>query len=203
MASLVDIANFALGEVAENTITTLEDNTEHARASKRYLYQTIREVLHSGKWKCARQSAVLSQESPAPTFGWDYSYPLPADFIRIVSFNDTDPDTVHRDLFEIRATSLQTDESLAKIVYIRDLVFGDGDVGVMPPLMVKAVYLALASKLAWALQQNRKLKITLEELAIGALKRAKAADAQEEFRPLVNSSNTSSWVNARTSSTNG
>lgn len=203
MASLVDIANFALGEVAEQTINTLEDSVKPAREAKRYIKQSIREVLAAGKWKCAREAAVLSQDATAPAFGWQYAYELPADFIRMVRFNDVDPDAVLNDLFEIRGTRIETDESICKIVYIEDLVFGDGDVGIMPPLMVKAVYLNLAAKLAWVMQQNRTLKEGLEEAAERALRRAKATDAQDEFMPLVDSSSTSQWIKGRIASTNG
>ncbi len=203
MASLVEIGNLALGEVAEQTINTLDDATTPARAVKRYIAHSIREALAEAKWKCAREAAVLTQDATAPLFGWDYAYQLPVDFLRMVSFNDTDPDNVVAELFEVRGRRVLTDESAAYIVYVADLTLATGDVNVMPPLLVKAVYLNLAAKLAWAMQQNRSLKSTLEELSMAAMKKARAADAQEEFRPLMNLASQSRWVSGRVSSTNG
>jgi len=203
MASLVDIANFALGEVAEQTINTLDDATTPAREAKRFIFQAIREALGEAKWKCAREEAVLVQDATAPLFGWEYAYNLPVNFIRMVSFNDIDPDNVTAELFEVRKRRLVTDETAASIIYVSDLTVGDGDVNSMPPLLVKAVYLSLASKLAWAMQQNRTLKAGLEELSVAAMKKARAADAQEEFRPLMNMASQSRWVSGRVNSTNG
>jgi len=53
------------------------------------------------------------------------------------------------------------------------------------------------------MQQNRTLKETLEQLAAVALRRAKAVDAQDEFKPLVDSASTSYWIKGRIASTNG
>ena len=203
MASLVEIANLALGEVSENNITSLDDETTPAQTAKRFIYQSIREVLAAGKWKCARESVVLAQSGTSPEFGWQYAYQLPADFIRVVRLNDIDADSVVNELFEVRGTRLETDESICKLVYIEDLTMSDGDVGSMPPMMVKACYLTLASKMAWKITQSRGLQATLEGKAEKALGRAKAIDAQQERRPLVNSAATSNWLRGRRTSTNG
>jgi hypothetical protein len=202
MASLVEISNFALGEVAEQNIQTLDDATTPAIQCKRFIYQTIREVLSSAKWKCARDEAELAQDATAPLFGWEYSYNLPSDFLRIVSFNDVDPDNVVEELFEVRGRRLVTDEATCNIIYIKDMTL-DGSTGAMPPLMVKAVYLSLAAKLAWSIQQNRTLKEGLENAAEVSLRKAKSADAREEIRPLVNRATQSNWLQGRYSSTNG
>jgi len=202
MASLVDIANYALDQIGEQTISTLDDATTPARKAKLNIYQTIREVSASGNWKCARASAVLAQDATAPAFGWSYAYTLPVDFIRIVSFNDLETEDVETELFEVRGRQIQTDETTASIVYIKDITVS-GDVGAMPPLMVKAVYLALSAKLAWAIQQNRTLMAMQEEKAEKALMRARSTDAREEIRPLPDRAAGSNWISGRTSSTNG
>lgn len=203
MASKLDLANFALAEVAEQQITDFNEDSTPARLVSLHFNQAVREVLREGLWKCARTSAVLAELATAPDFGWAKAYQLPNDILRLVSFNDIDPDDVREELFEIRGDQLQTDETLAKVVYIRDLTIADGDINAMDALLTKAVVLNLASKLAWPLQQSR----TLQENLLGrygeALRKAKAADARDEFRPTVNRLTSSRWQNSRYGSTAG
>lgn len=203
MASKTDIANFALGEVGEQSIATLEDATTPAREAKRFIDQAIREVLASGKWKCARETAVLAQAATAPAFGWNYAYTLPANYVRMVTFNDVDPDFVTTEVYERRGNQILTDETTAKIVYVKDLTIEGGDVGKMGPLMVKACYLNLAVKLVWRFQQSRVNRDTLKEDYMLSLKRAKVEDGTEEIAPLPDRASSSRWVSARSSSTNG
>ncbi len=203
MASKLDLANFALAEVAEQQITDFLEDTTPARLVNLHFNQAIREVLREGLWKCARTSAVLAELTASPEFGWAKAYQLPNDILRLVSFNDIDPDDVREELFELRGDQLQTDETSAKIVYVRDLTIADGDINAMDALLTKACVLNLASKLAWPIQQSRTLQEALIARYGEALRKAKAADARDEFRPTVNRLTSSRWQNARYGSTAG
>lgn len=203
MPSLLEIANMALGEVAEQSITSLDDATTPARLCKKYIYQAIREALGKGKWKCARKAAELGQLTDAPAFGWTYAYQLPTDYIRLVSFNEVDTEEQDQELFERQGSKLLTDESTASIIYICDLSANGNDINLLSPLLAKACYLNLASKLAWSLQQSRTLRDSLTKDYQDALREAKAADSNEEFRPVVNPASGSRWIPSRFSSTNG
>lgn len=199
MASLVEIANMALGEVSEQAITTVNDATTPATHVRLHIYQAIREVLASGNWKCARQPAVLGRLTALPEFGWAYAYQLPTDYIGMYEFNEVTTEERFQDMFEVNGKTLLTDESTASIVYIKDLSSDGNDISAMPPLMVKACYLTLAAKIAWPLQQSRTLKETLEASAEKALTKAKTRDAREEYRPTQNPAAGSRWVAARLS----
>lgn len=204
MASQLELVNMALAEVAEVApLSDINEDSTPARLARLHYDQAIREVLREGMWKAARTSAVLAQISPAPTFGWGYAYQLPNDFLRIVSFNDIDPDDVREELFEIRGDQLHTDETVAKVVYVRDLTIAQGDINAMDALLTKAAILNLATKLAWPLQQSRTLQENLELRYREALRRAKSADARDEFRPTVNRLSSSRWQGARFGSTAG
>lgn len=197
MPSLVDIANMALGEVGSQSITTLDEATTPAVTCKRFIYQAIREVLQSSKWKCARVQAELGQLTDEPSFDWAYAYQLPADYVRLVSFNEVESGEQLQDMFEVQGNTLLTDETTASIVYVRDLSYVGNDVGLMPALLVKACYINLASKIAWPIQQSRTLKESLEQTAEVALRKAKAADSREEFRPLTDPAAGSRWIASR------
>jgi hypothetical protein len=199
MPSQVDFANFALGLVAEQRITSIDNDTEPARLCKLHLAETTREVLRAGLWRCAFQRATLTQDSPAPNFGWTYSYALPVDWLRTVSFNDTDPEDVERWLFEVESGHLLTDESTAKIVYVADVTTQSGGAGYnqLDPLCARAVYTLLASKLAFPLQQAVALKTSLLEEYERIIAKAAAVNARDAFSPLVNRLSQSSWIRAR------
>jgi hypothetical protein len=198
MSDLLEIANMALSEVAEQDIVTIDDAAAPAKHCRRHIYQAIREVLASGTWKCARQPAYnLGQLTDSPDFGWEYAYQLPVDYVRMYTFNEVTTEERWEEMFEVQGKTLLTDESTVSIVYIKDLTAPANDLSAMPPLMVRACYLNLASKIAWPLQQSRTLKEKLEDSAEKALKKALAVDAREEFRALQNPAAGSRWLPSR------
>jgi hypothetical protein len=205
VASKTQICNFALGLVAVEGINSIDDATEPARQCRLHLEPTTREVLRLAPWRSCRKRAALVANTAAPAFGWEKSYPLPVNWLRMVSFNDIDPTDIRRELFEIEGRELLTDEATANIIYIQDVTLETGGAGynLMDALLTKAVYIALAAKLAWPLQQSRTLKESLEQSAEVAAKKAMSANARDAFAPIINPVDGSDWVNARQSSTNG
>lgn len=199
MPSKTDICNFALGRVAEARITNIDESTEPARLCKLHLDQTVREVLRRSTWRSCRKRAALALSSTAPAFAWNKAYPLPVDFIRMVSFNDLDPENVTRPLFEIEGTDLLTDEGTANIVYVADITQETGGAGFnkLDPLLVKAVATGLAAKLAWPLQQSKTLQESLLAEFESDIRKAGTAGARDAFEPLVNQLTESSWIDAR------
>lgn len=198
MASQLELVNMALGEVAEvAALTDINEDSTPARLVRLHYAASVREVLREGLWKSARASSALSLLSDAPAFGWAKAYQLPNDFVRLVSFNELTTDDVTEELFEIRGDQLLTDETVAKIVYVKDVTIGDGDINALDPLLTRAVVLNLAMKLAWPLQQSRTLQENLELRFREAVRKAKAADARDEFKPLVNRSASSRWIGSR------
>lgn len=199
MPSKTDICNFALGRVAEARITNIDEATEPARLCKLHLDQTVREVLRRSLWRSCRKRAALVASSTAPAFAWIKAYPLPVDFVRIVSFNDIDPENVTRPLFEIEGNELLTDEAVANIVYVADVTqeSGGGGYNRLDPLLTKAVATALAAKLAWPLQQSRTLQDSLLQELEADIRKAATAGARDAFEPLVNLRSESSWIDAR------
>lgn len=203
MPSKTDICNFALGRVAEAQISNIDEANTPARLCKLHLDQTVREVLRRATWRSCRKRAALALSSTAPVFGWNKAYPLPVDFVRMVSFNDLDPENVTRPLFEIEGTDLLTDEGAANIVYVADITQETGGAGFnrMDPLLTKAVATALAAKLAWPLQQSRTLQESLLQELENDIRKAGTAGARDAFEPLVNQRTESSWIDARNTGT--
>ena len=202
MASKVQIANGALSLVGQQTIVALTDNTNPARQCAMLIDDAIREVLGAGRWKPARKRAVLAQLSPVPAFGWPYAYQLPQDYLRIVSFNETDEYDMRQDLFNIEGKMLLTDESACSIVYVADLTQNGNDINVNDARLNELFKLKLACALAWPFQQAVTLKNQLMQEYDLKLKKALAGDAREARNPMINHLSESSWIKRRRFSTN-
>jgi hypothetical protein len=194
----IQIANAALAELGSQRITDLEDSSESARLCKANIESAIREVLELGKWKAARTQAELTQNSTGPDFGWDYSYNLPVDYLRLVSFNEIDSEDIVQELFERQGNVLLTDEDEVSIVYIKDLTIATNDVNLMGPLLTRCCILNIAIKLSVPLTNGS--RSTRESLANDleiTLRKAKAANSGESFQPTIDPASGSRWIPSR------
>ena len=203
MSSFVEIANAALDLVGQQQIMSLDDSTAAARKAKLHIYDAVREVLAVGRWSSAKKPAVLSQLSPAPTFGWDYRYQLPGDYIRLISVNENDDFDPRLDLWRIVGRELHTDESSVNLVYVSDLTASGNDINAASQPLTEAFKLKLATKLAWVFQQSRTLRESLIAEYRLKVRDALLVDALESRPPLVNQLNESNWLRNRIASTNG
>ncbi|QDP50730.1 MAG: hypothetical protein Unbinned1322contig1001_6 [Prokaryotic dsDNA virus sp.] len=199
MPSRTDIANYALGLIAEETITSLEEDNESARKCSLHLNQTIREVSAMAPWKCVAKRQSLARLGSDPSFGWGYQYALPSDYIKVISFNDVELDYVLRFMFTVEGINLLTNETTAKLLYVHDITSVDSEdaYGVLDPLMVKSIYTMLAAKLAWHLQQNRTQQMQLMQTFETELRRAKSQNARGAFMPRESLGSSSDWVYSR------
>jgi hypothetical protein len=194
----LQIANAALAELGSQRITTLDDATEPARLCKANVASAIKEILELGKWKAARAQAELTQNTSGPDFGWDYSYNLPADYLRMVTFNEVDSDDVIQELFERQGNILLTDEDEVSIVYVKDLTVASNDVNLMGPLLTRCCILNLAIKLSIPLTNgSRAARDGLANDLEIALRKAKAANAGESFQPTIDPASGSRWIPSR------
>lgn len=203
MADTLYIANGALSLVGQGIILSLGDNTPAAKYCTLHMSPAVRETLAEGKWKSAKGKASLGQLTAAPAFGYSYQYQLPDDFVRMITFNDVDPDNLLRPLYDIQGKQLLTDETTAQIDYVKDLMMAGNDISAAHPKLVQAMVLNLAAKLAWPMQQSRTLQENLEQRYVMALRKALSVDAKQTRNVLPNPAAESSWLRARQSSTNG
>jgi hypothetical protein len=117
--SVVSICNNALGSIGELPITSLADNSKAARACNQRWPSVRDAVLRAHEWACCSTDVSLSASSTTPTSPeWDYAYPLPADFLRIIRVSTTDAVVV--DSWEIVGREILCNETAPIIVrYVR------------------------------------------------------------------------------------
>lgn len=87
-ASEVDICNRAIQKVGGQPITSLSDSSSSARAVNR-CYEMLRDAeLRSNNWNFAIKRTSLAASVTAPSWGFSKQYPLPSDFLRLISIRD-------------------------------------------------------------------------------------------------------------------
>lgn len=202
MADLTYIANQALDLVGQAQIASLNDATPAAKKCNLHIYEAIRDVLRGAKFKCSKKKAVLAQITAAPAFGYSLQYQLPGDYLRVVRFNDVDPDDVRRPLYDIQGTKLLTDETTANLDYICDLTANGNDLGAAPADVVYLFSLKLAVRLSWSFSSSGTRQEQLKQELMIETRKALARDAQETRQSLVNNLSESSWIQRRLTSTN-
>ena len=90
MPGVTDVINVALRRIGANAITSLTDGSNEANVADD-VYEGLRDdLLRSNNWNFATKRRKLAQSATAPTFEFDYAYPLPSDWIRTISVHDND-----------------------------------------------------------------------------------------------------------------
>ena len=79
----VSIANLALSNLGEAPIQNLTDDNARARISNARIDDVIRGVLRMHDWNSAMKRVALTKIDD-PLFGWNSTFHLPVDFIKIV-----------------------------------------------------------------------------------------------------------------------
>jgi hypothetical protein len=134
--SIVSICNIALIELGEDPIVDLAQNVKPAILCRARYDDVRRGVLRASLWSCNTAYAQLAASPTPPPFGWSQSYPLPADFLRMIKIWDNSDAK-----WEVVGRNLYTNEGAPlNVVYGTDLQ----DPSVMDPLLVQTIGYTLA-----------------------------------------------------------
>lgn len=168
--SVVDICNNALIRIGSKTITSLSDGDKVANACNAIYEQTRDWLLRQHLWNFAITRIQLASESPNPSFGFDYSYPLPSDFIRVKELFES------VEGYKIEQNKLLTNESALKLVYVARIT----DVSKFDPLFTEALILSIALRLSYILIGSNSREQSLKEELQKTLFVAKQVDGQDD-----------------------
>ena len=179
MATKLQIWNRTLRKIGEQREAGLTDNTVNGRILADNYEDDKRAVLEMHSWKFARKLKSLALNSNSPEFGYENSFELPSDCLKIVSFNDTDPLDRQKVPFTVVGTELHTDESVAKIVYISS----DTPEGQFSAGFVEALCIFMAANIAYARTKSQPLMDRMDQKFERALARAKRDDSAMDITP--------------------
>lgn len=191
MASEVSICNQALGEIGDTTIIqALTDNSKSAKYCNIYYADTRDALLRMFQWKFAITRATLAQLAETPDWGYSYQYQLPSDNLKILREE-------HLDIrYRIEGNKLLTDETTAKIKYVRLTTPGEFD-----PLFTMALVAFLAHRLAKPLADgSTQTRADLFKMFKDRIAEAKAANSMEDpIEDLFDES----WITSRITGVDG
>jgi len=156
MASKVEICNRALQKLGAERITSITEDSVNARACNVAFEPVKLSELRAHPWSFAIKRAVLAASATPPEFGRPRSYPLPADFLRLLppypEMNTNDLD------WQIEGKSIYTfDSAPLQIRYIYDVT----DTNEMDTLFREALSTKLAGELCEELTQSNSKKESL------------------------------------------
>lgn len=124
MSSQTDICNQALAHFGQSRITDISQTTGNgavpAEACREFWDTARKSTLRAAPWNFCGERASLTASATAPLFHWQFAYPLPSDFMRLVSVNRVLAGTKLTN-WVVEGQSLLTNQSKAEIVYVKDV----------------------------------------------------------------------------------
>jgi hypothetical protein len=157
----------------------------------------------AGLWATtATPNTVQLLPGNAPLFGWSYSYALPADYLRLVSYNEIDENNVTPQMFVQEQQWIFSNDPSVQLVYVADLS-GQSDPGIKDALLNELFALKLAEKLCWPFQQAVTLKNQLLQEYALKLQKALSIDSRQGRGGRKARTGGSYWIGDRIQGTNG
>lgn len=182
MATSTGICNIALRRIGGPRLGDLDTEKSHVADVARDIYDEARkDCLNLHTWNFATKRASLTVSATAPTFGWDYAYPLPEDFIRMVSVHPADDES---STIEYRLEFQTSDDRVvlcnSNTVYIK-YVFDLQDANAFSAAFRDVLAFRLARDFAASLPQSNPTAELGDQAFRRKIAQAKAIDGIEQF----------------------
>ena len=169
MASLVEIANQALYRVGDESIISLTDNTNRARAINNSWPFVRQEVLRSHSWNAATTRTKVAALTTSPSWGFTTAYQIPGDCLRILEV-DTETD------WRVEGQQILTDATgELSIRYTKDETDTDVYDGALTECMVLRLAVEVCERLTNSRTKRESLLLEYEE----RLMEARSVDGEE------------------------
>ena len=211
MTTAVEIANIALNNLGDKTISSFGDNTAQAFAVKNRFTDVVNQVLRSHPWNCMTKRKNLTKIEENPVWEFDNAFSLPADYLRILSLKEEDDFSYPWRLEAVLVGSedqlvLVTDSDTANVSYVRRYT-GSGDhdqsnsgIILFDSLLTHAIGLSLAGEIAMDLTGQSQLRDLMLGKYQTLLSEARSINAQEGTAKVIESNE---WIEARQRSSSG
>lgn len=195
MANATDLVNISLRRIGSQKLTSLEsDSSKEAVVARDFYDEARKDCLNLHTWNFAIKRAQLTVSATEPTFGWDYAFPLPEDFIRMVSVHPHDDDEANIPYrLEFQSGDDRVLVTNSNQIFIR-YVFDLQDVNVMSAAFRDVLCFRLARDFASALAKTAALADMTDNAFRRKIAQAKAIDGVEDFSERMAEG---SWVKER------
>lgn len=190
ITSSTDICNLALDLLSAGTVQDIDNPTSATEeVCARWYDHTRKKLLREHPWNFASKRAQLAASSEAPLFGYSKKFPVPADFVRLLSITDTTfqndhmirPDDYQFEQGEIMVSNNFSDNDLLNIRYVYDIK----NVPEMDELFINLLAYDLALVLAYKFTETNTNIERINSLMKTRSAIARAIDGQERPPTLV------------------
>ena len=181
--SKLSLINDALTHLGANRIVSLTDGSTESAVMNQIYDGVVDAVMRAFPWNCLINRTQLVASTTAPTFQFDYLYPLPTDpyCIRVLEMEETSSD----DMWKIEGRNLLTDASTCKIRYVGR----PSDVANIDGLLATTISARLAADAAYTLVQANAFTQSMWALYLNKMDEARSVDNVESSRDY--------WVNTK------
>lgn len=174
--TLVTIANRALDVIAENPISTLQDNNVYARWINRNYSFTVEAALRQQPWNFAVELHELNPDPVNPSFRWLRRFALPPGWLRVIA-PTYDGSRYGRPLdYEVKRNFVYMNETTPRRV---ELVMNIQDPGEWDPLFAELIAARLATGMAYRFTAKKSYVDVAKQTAQEALDTAVEINAFE------------------------
>ena len=164
----VSVANLALSNLGEAPIQNLNDNNARARIASARIDDVIRTVLRGHDWNSAMKRVSLTKIDD-PLFGWNSTFQLPADYIKIIEVWPVSK-------FRVQGSNVLSNEATLNLLYI----YEPSDINILDVLLAEAMSLKLAVEMAETLTGKDGLKDRMMQKYLMALQEARGANSKDK-----------------------
>jgi hypothetical protein len=179
-ASWLQICNRALARLSAIELTDIDEGTANASFCKTFLPEAVEEVLAQYGWTCCRKRLRIEPLAERPAFGWEYQFPMPNDYVRLVEIWGGGG-TLGKHEYQAERGKILANFRELRLVYIAQ----PDEAVLLSPGVRKAVEVTLAFLLTTAITSSEQLAARLSAERAEAVERARTEDAQESCDPLA------------------
>jgi hypothetical protein len=169
MASVVGICNGALNQLGATTILSLTEDSKNARLCNSRYTQVRDALFRTHPWNCLQKRIELALDASAPTWGFKYSYTLPADCLRLLRILDYDTN------YKVEGRKVLSNSETMKILYVSRVT----DPNEYDELLRETISASLGADIAFGITSNNQTAKNMYELFKDKLRDARFVDSTE------------------------
>lgn len=157
ITSETDIGNLALDLLSAGTVQDIVTPTTPTEELLNRWYDQVRQaILRAHPWNFASKRVIISASATAPDFGFSAAFPVPNDFLRLLSIQDADGNDIQAANFRMEYVGTQrcilfnTDGGSLRLRYVFDIT----DVSKFDPLFIQLFAHELAIAIAYKVTES-------------------------------------------------
>lgn len=195
MTTKLALYKSALAALGSAPIAALSDADERRYAIDEVYSDVLNECLEEGQWNFAQKSVeIASNPSVDPTFGFQYAFTQPDDYVRLTGISGSEFFYPPLDRYHTEAGYWWADIDPIYVCYVSSATDYGLDLSKWSNSFARYVYLTLAERVCLRLTQSDNKYEIMMKLADKAKKRAKSNDAMNQPSPVIPQGD---WLNSR------